>query len=179
MRVQMEINGIMTESNTDATTLLSDFIREEAGLTGTHVGCDTSNCGACTVLLDGRVVKSCTVLAVQAAGRKVTTIEGLGDANDLSPVQYAFWKKHGLQCGFCTPGMIVSAYALLQRNPDPDEEEIRNALAGNLCRCTGYVKIVESVRYAAKLTREGKTPFRAAARRRKEGEIHGPPGESL
>jgi carbon-monoxide dehydrogenase small subunit len=124
------------------------------GLTGTHVGCDTSSCGACTVLLDGVSVKSCTVFAVQASGHAVTTIEGIGTADELHPMQEAFWSSHGLQCGYCTTGMIVSAVDLLQRNPDPTDDEIRAGLEGNLCRCTGYENIVKSVRAAAKAMRE-------------------------
>lgn len=178
VRMESEVNGTRKVVEVEPTALLSDFLRNGLGLTGTHVGCDTSNCGACTVLLDGRAVKSCTVLAMQAAGKKVTTIEGLGDLAGVGAVQYAFWKKHGLQCGFCTTGMIISAHALLQKNPDPDDGEIRRALAGNLCRCTGYVKIVESVRYAARLAKEGKTTFKAEAPRRREGEAQGPAGES-
>jgi carbon-monoxide dehydrogenase small subunit len=133
--------------------LLVHALREDCGLTGTKIGCDTSQCGACTVLLDGKAVKSCTVLAVQVDGREVTTIEGLGDNTRLHPVQEAFAEHHGLQCGYCTPGMILTALDLLRRDPDPDEAQIRHALEGNLCRCTGYHSIVDSVRAAADLTR--------------------------
>jgi carbon-monoxide dehydrogenase small subunit len=131
--------------------LLVHFLRETLGLTGTHVGCDSSNCGACTVHLDGEAVKSCTILAVQADGADITTIEGLAPSSDeLHPMQEAFWANHGLQCGYCTPGMIMAASALLESNPDPSEEEIRHALEGNLCRCTGYHNIVKAVQAAAK-----------------------------
>jgi carbon-monoxide dehydrogenase small subunit len=150
--------------------LLVQFLRERLNLTGTHIGCETTNCGACTVLLDGKAVKSCTVLAVQADGRRVTTIEGIGSPGELDAVQYAFWKKHGLQCGFCTPGMIMSAYALLQKNVNPDEEQIRRALSGNLCRCTGYIKILDSVKFAARLKREGRTSFKVESRHAKKRE---------
>ena len=129
--------------------LLVHYLRDVLGLTGTHVGCDTTNCGACTVLLDGESVKSCTVLAVQADGAEVTTIEGMGTEGDLHPLQEAFWSEHGLQCGYCTPGMIMAAADLLSRNPNPSEEEIRKGLEGNLCRCTGYHNIVKAVQTAA------------------------------
>lgn len=155
MAVKAEINGEPREALVEPRTLLVNFLRERMGLTGTHVGCETTNCGACTVLVDGRAVKSCTVLAVQVDGRRVTTIEGIGAVDGLDPIQLAFWEKHGLQCGFCTPGMIMASYELLAKNPDPNEREIRAALSGNLCRCTGYVNIIESVRYAAKLKRKG------------------------
>ena len=135
--VSVEVNGARYDREVEARLLLVHFLRDELGLTGTHVGCDTSNCGACTCHLDGEAVKSCTVLAVQADGAEVTTIEGLGTPDDLHPVQEAFWNNHGLQCGYCTPGMIMASADLLKRNPDPSEEEIREALAGNLCRCTG------------------------------------------
>jgi len=156
-------------------TLLLRFLRENLGLTGTHSGCETTSCGACTVLLDGKPVKSCTVLAAQADGRKVTTIEGIGSAEEMDPIQTAFWEKHGLQCGFCTPGMVMTAFELLERNPDPDEQQIRAALSGNLCRCTGYVNVVESVRYAAKLRRKGAS--KALGERGKKGEPQRPPRE--
>jgi carbon-monoxide dehydrogenase small subunit len=135
--------------------LLVHLLRDELGLTGTHVGCDTSNCGACTCHIDGEAVKSCTVLAVQADGRQVTTIEGIGTPNDLHPMQEAFWENHGLQCGYCTPGMIMAGVDLLKRNADPSEAEIREALAGNLCRCTGYHNIVKAVQSAAAATNAG------------------------
>jgi carbon-monoxide dehydrogenase small subunit len=132
--------------------LLVHFIRETLGLTGTHIGCDTSDCGACTVILDGKAVKSCTVLAVQADGKALLTVEGLAKDGRLHPVQEGFLEKHSLQCGFCTPGMLMASYWLLQRKPNPTEEEIREVISGNLCRCTGYVKIVEAVQYAAQKT---------------------------
>ena len=149
VRVQVTVNGERRESVVEARTLLVHWLRDELGLTGTHIGCDTTNCGACTVHLDGESVKSCTVLAVQADGAEVTTIEGLAPEGGLHPLQDAFWEKHGLQCGFCTPGMIMAAADLLERNPDPSDEEIRHGLEGNLCRCTGYHNIVKAVQYAA------------------------------
>ena len=147
--VTITVNGRAVQASVPSRMLLVHFIRDVAELTGTHVGCDTSNCGACTVLLDGRSVKSCTVLAVQADGAQITTIEGLGSDWKFSPVQEGFRQCHGLQCGYCTPGMIVAATDLLERTPDPSDEEIREGIAGNLCRCTGYQNIVESVRWAA------------------------------
>jgi len=135
--------------------LLVHFLRQTLGLTGTHIGCDTTSCGACTVLLDGRPVKSCTVFAVSAEGREVTTVEGLAPAGGLHPVQEGFHEEHGLQCGFCTPGMMLASAALLAENPEPTEEEIRWALSGNICRCTGYVNIVKAVQYAGAKMREG------------------------
>jgi carbon-monoxide dehydrogenase small subunit len=147
--VTININGKPRTHEVEARVLLVDFIRDRVGLTGTNVGCDTSQCGACTVIMDGQSVKSCTVLAVQADGSKVTTIEGLANGSTLHPVQAAFWEKHGLQCGFCTPGMIMTAVDLLQRNPHPTDEEIRHGLEGNLCRCTGYENIVRAVKHAA------------------------------
>jgi carbon-monoxide dehydrogenase small subunit len=155
VRVSLDVNGTTYEREVEPRLLLVHFLRDELGLTGTHVGCDTSNCGACTVHLDGAAVKSCTALAVQADGAKVTTIEGLGSSDDLHPVQEAFWEHHGLQCGYCTPGMIMAAADLLGRNPDPSEQEVREALAGNLCRCTGYHNIVAAVLAAAKAPRRG------------------------
>ncbi len=152
VEIQVRVNGQPHQSQVEPRTLLVHYLRDVLGLTGTHVGCETSLCGACTVLLDGRAVKSCTVLAVQADGASVTTIEGvagLNGGNGLHPVQEGFWEKHGLQCGFCTPGMICASVELLGKNPSPSEAEIRHALHGNLCRCTGYQKIIESVRYAA------------------------------
>ena len=149
LRVSMTVNGAQQSADVEPRLLLVHFLRETLGLTGTHVGCDTSNCGACTVHLDGDAVKSCTVLAVQADGSDVTSIEGLGTEGDLHPMQEAFWKNHGLQCGYCTPGMIMTAKALLDKNPNPSEAEIRAGISGNLCRCTGYVKIVEAIQYAA------------------------------
>lgn len=163
--VNIEVNGEKREAVVEPRTLLVQFLRENLGLTGTHVGCDTTNCGACAVLLDGKPVKSCTVFAVQADGRRVMTIEKIGTADELSPIQLAFWEKHGLQCGFCTPGMIISAHYLLEKNPNPSEAEIRRALSGNLCRCTGYTKIIESVRYAARLSKRGALPLYRERRR--------------
>jgi carbon-monoxide dehydrogenase small subunit len=147
--VRVEVNGEAREDLIEPRLLLVHYLRDVAGLTGTHVGCDTSNCGACTVLLDGDAVKSCTVLAVQADGAEVTTIEGMGREGDLHPLQEAFWAEHGLQCGYCTPGMIMAAADLLSRNPNPSEEEIRHGLEGNLCRCTGYHNIVKAVKKVA------------------------------
>jgi carbon-monoxide dehydrogenase small subunit len=147
--VRLTVNGESHELSVEPRLLLVHALRDELGLTGTHVGCDTSNCGACTVHLDGDAVKSCTVLAVQADGLEVTTIEGLGSPDNLHPVQEGFWEHHGLQCGYCTPGMIMAAADLLKRNPDPTEAEVRTALEGNLCRCTGYHNIVKAVLSAA------------------------------
>ena len=155
VRVQVSVNGERRESDVEARTLLVHWLRDELGLTGTHVGCDTTNCGACTVHLNGEAVKSCTVLAAQADGAEVTTIEGLGTGDDLHALQEAFWKHHGLQCGYCTPGMIMAAADLLERNPDPDEEQVRHALEGNLCRCTGYHNIVKAVLAAARGSTDG------------------------
>ena len=149
-QVSMTVNGKVRKANVEPRMLLVHFLREHLLLTGTHVGCDTSQCGACTIIMDGKAVKSCTVLAVQATGSDITTIEGLAKNGELHPIQEGFWEEHGLQCGYCTPGMIMSAADLLQRNPDPSEAEIRHALKGNLCRCTGYQHIVNSVMYAAK-----------------------------
>jgi aerobic carbon-monoxide dehydrogenase small subunit len=150
-QVSMKVNGKRKEGDVEPRILLVHFLRENLGLTGTHVGCDTTNCGACTVLLDGRAVKSCTMFAVQADGRNVMTVEGLANEDGLHPIQDAFLAKHGLQCGFCTPGMIMSAYELLEKNPHPTETEIREGISGNICRCTGYVKIIESVQLASKV----------------------------
>jgi aerobic carbon-monoxide dehydrogenase small subunit len=152
-RVSMTVNGVQYDQDVEPRLLLVHFLRDTLGLTGTDVGCDTSNCGACTVHLDGDAVKSCTVLAVQADGSDVTTIEGMGTEGDLHPMQEAFWKNHGLQCGYCTPGMIMASTDLLAKNPDPTEEEVREALAGNLCRCTGYHNIVKAVLDAAESTK--------------------------
>jgi aerobic carbon-monoxide dehydrogenase small subunit len=149
VKVSLTVNGERHELDVEPRLLLVHLLRDRLGLTGTHVGCDTSNCGACTVHLDGEAVKSCTVLAVQADGREVTTIEGMGGDAGLHPLQAAFWEHHGLQCGYCTPGMIMAAADLLERNSDPSEDEVREALAGNLCRCTGYQNIVTAVRAAA------------------------------
>jgi len=150
VRVSLTVNGRSQTADVEPRLLLVHFLRDTLGLTGTHVGCDTSNCGACTVHLDGDAVKSCTVLAVQADGAEVTTIEGLGSEGSLHPLQEAFWEHHGLQCGYCTPGMIMAGADLLAKNPAPSEEEVRDALAGNLCRCTGYHNIVKAVMSAAK-----------------------------
>jgi aerobic carbon-monoxide dehydrogenase small subunit len=147
--VTVSVNGEPRSADVEPRLLLARFLRDTLGLTGTHMGCDTTNCGACTVLLDEVPVKSCTVLAVQADGRRVTTVEGLETPEGLHPMQAAFHEQHGLQCGFCTPGMMLTAIALLEENPDPSEEEIRWALSGNICRCTGYQNIVKAVRQAA------------------------------
>jgi carbon-monoxide dehydrogenase small subunit len=147
--VSVTVNGTRRKHHVEARLLLVHYLRETLGLTGTNVGCDTSQCGACTVLIDGKAVKSCTVLAVQADGAKITTIEGLARNGKLHPLQDAFWEKHGLQCGFCTPGMIMTACDLLAKNPKPSETEIRQSLEGNLCRCTGYQNIVAAVREGA------------------------------
>ena len=147
--VRVNVNGSDHSVDVEPRLLLVHLLREHLGLTGTHVGCDTSNCGACTIHMNGEAVKSCTVLAVQADGAELTTIEGLGTEDNLHPMQEAFWNNHGLQCGYCTPGMIMSATALLERNPNPTEEEVRHGLEGNLCRCTGYHNIVKSVLDAA------------------------------
>jgi len=150
VHVEVTVNGEKREGDVEARLLLVYWLRDELGLTGTHVGCDTTNCGACTVHMNGEAVKSCTVLAAQADGAEVTTIEGLSNGDGgLHPMQAAFWEKHGLQCGFCTPGMIMAAADLLARNPNPSDDEIRHGLEGNLCRCTGYHNIVEAVKAAA------------------------------
>jgi aerobic carbon-monoxide dehydrogenase small subunit len=149
VHVTVTVNGREESKEVEPRLLLVHFLRDTLGLTGTHVGCDTSNCGACTVLLNGESVKSCTVLAAQADGAQVTTIEGMASNGDLHPLQQAFWEHHGLQCGYCTPGMIMAAADLLERNPRPTEEEVREGLAGNLCRCTGYHNIVKAVMSAS------------------------------
>ena len=149
-QVSITVNGKTYQNEVEPRLLLVQYLRDVLGLTGTHVGCDTSQCGACTVHINGEAVKSCTVFAVQADGTNVTTIEGLAKDGELHPVQQGFWEEHGLQCGFCTPGMIMNAVQLLERNPNPSETEIRVALEGNLCRCTGYHNIVKAVQYAAK-----------------------------
>jgi len=153
--VELVVNGEPRSVEVEPRTLLVHALREGLGLTGAHVGCDTSQCGACTVLLDGRAVKSCTMLALQAEGAELTTIEGLGGAGELHPIQQAFVEHHGLQCGFCTPGIILTAADLLSRDADPSDQAIRHALRGNLCRCTGYQSIVESIRAAGAALREG------------------------
>lgn len=147
--VTIHLNGQPTSAVVEPRMLLAHMLRDELGLTGTHIGCDTSQCGACTVLIDGQAVKSCTVLAVQADGSEVTTIEGMGDLEHLHPLQAGFWERHGLQCGFCTPGVIMAAAGLLKQNPNPTDTEIREGLEGVICRCTGYQNIVRAVRYAA------------------------------
>jgi aerobic carbon-monoxide dehydrogenase small subunit len=147
--VSVTVNGKQYSNEVEPRLLLVHYLRDVLGLTGTHVGCDTSQCGACTILLDGDAVKSCTVLAVQADGSEITTIEGLAKDGELHPIQEGFWEMHGLQCGYCTPGMILTAVDLLKRNPSPTEEEIRKGIEGNLCRCTGYHNIVKSIQYAA------------------------------
>jgi len=147
--IKVTVNGAAQEADVEPRLLLVHFLRDTLGLTGTHVGCDTSNCGACTVHVDGESAKSCTMLAVQADGRSVRTIEGMADGATLHPLQQAFWDQHGLQCGFCTPGMIMQSAWLLGENPDPSEDEIRWGISGNLCRCTGYVNIVKAIQQAA------------------------------
>ena len=155
LHVVLEVNGEHREVDVEPRRLLVEVIREELNLTGTHIGCDTSQCGACTVHLDGRAVKSCTMLAAQADGSAVTTIEGMGDLGHLHPLQHAVWEQHGLQCGFCTPGMIMAAADLIKSNADPSDTEIRHAIEGNICRCTGYHNIVVAVREAARAMRGG------------------------
>ena len=147
--IHVTINGTEHAGDVDSRLLLVHYVREVLRLTGTHIGCDTTHCGACTLLLDGEPVKSCTVLAVQADGSDMKTVEGLAQNGTLHPIQEGFWEEHGLQCGFCTPGMMMTIYALLERNPDPSEMDIREAISGNLCRCTGYVNIVKAVQHAA------------------------------
>jgi len=155
--VHVTVNGREREANVEPRTLLVHFIRDHLGLTGTHVGCDTSNCGACTVVLDGKNIKSCTMFAVQAEGAELLTVEGLIQGGQWHPLQDGFKQEHGLQCGFCTPGMLMSSYALLQRNPEPTEEEIRWGISGNLCRCTGYQNIVKAVQFAVSKVAAGAT----------------------
>ncbi len=152
--IRVKVNGTDHKAEVESRLLLVHLLREKLSMTGTHIGCDTTHCGACTVLLDGMPVKSCTVLAVQADGREVMTVEGLEQGGKLHPIQEGFRQEHGLQCGYCTPGMLMTGYALLQKNPDPSEAEIREAISGNLCRCTGYVNIVKSIRHAAKAIAE-------------------------
>jgi carbon-monoxide dehydrogenase small subunit len=147
--VTLTINGESVTRSVEARMLLVHFIREDLSLTGTHIGCDTTSCGACTILINGKPVKSCTVFAVQADGAELETIEGVAAGGELHPLQLGFWEKHGLQCGYCTPGMIMSAKGFLAENPNPTEDEIRHGISGNLCRCTGYNKIVEAIQYAA------------------------------
>ena len=149
MKVSMKVNGTACEHDVEPRTLLVQHLRENMGLTGTHVGCDTSSCGACTIIVNGETVKSCTLLAVQSDGAEIKTIEGMATNGELHPIQESFHEKHGLQCGFCTPGMVMSSWQLLERNPKPSEDEIRHAIEGNFCRCTGYHNIVKAVQHAA------------------------------
>jgi len=158
LQVSITVNGSEVSGEVEPRTLLVHFIRENIGLTGTHVGCETGVCGACTVLLDGKPVKSCSMLAVQADGANVTTVEGVASDGQLHPVQEGFWERHGLQCGYCTPGMIMSAVGLLSENPSPTEDEIRHGIEGNLCRCTGYQNIVRAIEYAAAKMRGDQPP---------------------
>jgi carbon-monoxide dehydrogenase small subunit len=163
MKASMRVNGVERSADVEPRVLLVDFLRTNLALTGTHVGCDTTSCGACTVLLDGEPVKSCTLLAVQVEGRDIMTVEGLARGGTLSPVQVGFHEEHGLQCGFCTPGMMLVGTALLERNPDPTEEQIRWAISGNICRCTGYMNIVKAIQHAAKARQAAaETPSPAA-----------------
>lgn len=154
MKIEVTINGTKQQADVEPRLLLVHFIREVLSLTGTHIGCDTTNCGACTILLNGKAVKSCTLFAVQADGAEILTVEGLATNGKLHPIQEGFHQQHGLQCGFCTPGMMMSAYALLKKNPSPTEEEIRWGISGNLCRCTGYSNIVKAIQYAAQKAAE-------------------------
>jgi aerobic carbon-monoxide dehydrogenase small subunit len=165
MKVAMNVNGVPRSGDIEPRVLLVDFLRTNLRQTGTHIGCDTTSCGACTVLVDGEPVKSCTLLAVQVDGRSITTVEGLAQGGTLSPMQAGFHEEHGLQCGFCTPGMMLVGTALLERNPHPTEDEIRWAISGNICRCTGYMNIVKAIQYAAKAKAEAsmKVPAAAAA----------------
>jgi aerobic carbon-monoxide dehydrogenase small subunit len=151
VKVTVNVNGVEHVDDIEPRVLLVDFIRTNLAMTGTHIGCDTTSCGACTVLLDGEPVKSCTMLAVQVGGRKLTTVEGLGQGAALDPIQVGFHEEHGLQCGFCTPGMLLVGASLLARNPNPSEHDIRWAISGNICRCTGYMNIVKAVQHAARL----------------------------
>jgi carbon-monoxide dehydrogenase small subunit len=150
MNVTMTVNGQQRSGEAEPRLLLVHFIRDTLGLTGTHVGCDTSQCGACTIMMNGKAVKSCTILAVQANGAEISTIEGLAKDGQLHPIQEGFWEEHGLQCGYCTPGMIMTAVDLLAKNPSPSDQEIRKGIEGNLCRCTGYQNIVKAIQYAAR-----------------------------
>jgi len=154
-KIRIKVNGADMEAEVEPRLLLVHCIRDVLGLTGTHIGCDTSHCGACTVHLNGKPIKSCTLFAVQADGGEVTTVEGLEQNGTLHPVQEGFWQEHGLQCGFCTPGMMMTGAAFLKENPNPNEDEIRFAISGNLCRCTGYVNIVKAIQYAAEKMRQG------------------------
>jgi aerobic carbon-monoxide dehydrogenase small subunit len=154
-KIRIKVNGADMEADVESRLLLVHCIRDVFGLTGTHIGCDTTHCGACTVHLDGKPIKSCTLFAVQADGCEITTVEGLEQDGKLHPVQEGFWQEHGLQCGFCTPGMMMTSVALLKEKPNPSEDEIRFAISGNLCRCTGYMNIVKSIQYAAQKLRQG------------------------
>jgi aerobic carbon-monoxide dehydrogenase small subunit len=154
-KIRIKVNGADMEADVESRLLLVHCIRDVFGLTGTHIGCDTTHCGACTVHLDGKPIKSCTLFAVQADGCEVKTVEGLEQDGKLDPVQEGFWQEHGLQCGFCTPGMMMTSVALLKEKPNPSEDEIRLAISGNLCRCTGYMNIVKSIQYAAQKLRQG------------------------
>ena len=155
MKVSVKVNGVTYDRDVEPRTLLAYFLREACGLTGTHIGCDTSSCGCCVVVLDGETaVKACTMFAVQANGREILTVEGLAQGGALHPLQQGFWDQHGLQCGYCTPGMLLASYALLKHNPNPSEADIREGLAGNLCRCTGYQNIVKAVLQAAETMRQ-------------------------
>ncbi|MET1232199.1 MAG: (2Fe-2S)-binding protein [Candidatus Limnocylindrales bacterium] len=162
IHVSVTVNGERREADVEPRLLLVHLLRDEFGLTGTHIGCDSSNCGACTVHVDGVSAKACTMLAVQVDGREVKTIEGMAAGAELHPLQQAFWDQHGLQCGFCTPGMIMQSAWLLEQNPDPTEDEIREGIAGNLCRCTGYVNIVKSIQQAADAMRAAEAPAEPA-----------------
>ena len=175
MQVTMTVNGESVTREIEGRMLLVHFLRDTLGLTGTHIGCDTSNCGACTVQIDGESAKSCTVLAVQADGHEVKTIEGMADGANLHPLQQAFWDQHGLQCGFCTPGMIMQADWLLRQNTDPSEEEIRVGISGNLCRCTGYVNIVKAIQQAAGTLREAESAPVVAAETTEGQEVSAEP----
>jgi carbon-monoxide dehydrogenase small subunit len=161
MKIAITVNGVERTADVEPRLLLVHLLREQFGLTGTHIGCDTTNCGACTVLLDGVPVKSCTMFGVQADGRSVTTVEGLARDGQLHPIQAAFKEEHGLQCGFCTPGMMLTGAALLDRNPSPTEEDVRWAISGNICRCTGYMNIVKAIQTAARTMAGEKTPAAA------------------
>jgi len=154
MQIEVTVNGERRRAEVEPRLLLAHFLREELGLTGTHIGCETSICGACTVHLNGRAVKSCTLFAVQCDGQDVTTVEGLAQDAELHPVQTGFWEEHGLQCGYCTPGMLMTSAQLIADNPDPSDSQIREAIEGNVCRCTGYQQIVNAVRHAARVARE-------------------------
>jgi aerobic-type carbon monoxide dehydrogenase small subunit (CoxS/CutS family) len=163
VKINVNVNGEMIEKEVEPKTLLVHFLREELGLTGTHEGCDTSNCGACTVVVDGKAVKSCTTFAVQADGKSVTTVEGLSRDGKLHAIQKSFVEKHGLQCGFCTSGMIMTSYWLLNRKKNPTEKEIREAISGNLCRCTGYDSVIDAIRLSAKKMHEEEEELREVA----------------